>query len=89
MANFKPSTWAQPVQDIVKEYTSYEAREYALEDTPTEPGALSKAMVRRGVLDPLTGAYGGNSKQGCITGNNIKGFSELGKQNYERTFKHA
>ena len=67
MSDFKPSTWSQPVQDIVKEYEAYDKAENAVEATPDKPEAISTSMVRRGVLDPLTGAYGGSSKQRHIS----------------------
>ena len=86
MADFKPSTWAQPVQDIVKEYETHDAAESAIEAPPDKPEAISKSMIRRGVLDPNTGAYGGNSKQ-----KHILSFTPTRTfmSNYERTFGHA
>lgn len=86
MGEFKPSTWAQPVQDIVKEYEAYDAAETAPEAIPDKPEAISKSMIRRGVLDPRTGAYGGNSKQ-----KHILAFTPSPRfmSNYERTFGHA
>ncbi len=85
MADFKPSTWAQPVQDIVKEYEAHDASETYQEAPPEEPEAFSKGMVRRGVLDPVTGAYGGSSKQ-----KHILGFvpTKTFKDNYEAIFGH-
>ena len=84
---FKPSTWAQPVQDIVKEYNAYDKAETSSE-IQTEPEAISKSMVRRGVLDPATGALTGNSKAHKVTTDNAQGFSARGKMNYERIFGH-
>ena len=85
MGDFKPSTWAQPAEDIAKEYVQHEAAETAVEAPPDKPEALSQSMVRRGVLDPLTGAYGGNSKQ-----QHILSFtpSEQFRENHERIFGH-
>lgn len=87
MAEFKPRTWAQPVQDIVKEYEQYEKDEQHVE-VQTEPEAISKSMVRRGIMDPDTGALTGNSKSHKITRDNANGYSAQGKLNYERIFGH-
>ena len=86
--SFKPSTWAQPVQDIVKEYETFDKEEHH-EEILTAPEAISKSMVRRGILDPRTGLETGNSKAGKVTRDNTAGFSARGKMNYERTFGHA
>ena len=88
MADFKPSTWAQPVQDIAKEYDAYDKAETHVE-VQTKPEAISKSMVRRGIMNPLTGLLIGNSKGSKITRDNAEGFSPQGKLNYERTFGHA
>lgn len=85
---FKPSTWQQPVQDIVKEYDQFEKDQYS-EEIQTAPEEVSKSMVRRGMLDPMTGMLTGNSKQSKILGMNVAGFSSRGKENYERIFGHA
>ncbi len=87
MSEFKPSTWAQPVQDIVKEYEQFEKNEVSL-DVQTKPEADSLGMVRRGLLDPRTGLLTGNSKQSHILGQNVRGYSEQGKQNYRQIFGH-
>lgn len=87
MQRFKPSTWQQPVQDIVKEYNDYERSQTSSIDVPDKPEGLSLSMLRRGVLDRNTGAYGGNScsKQMCI----LKFVpTEVYKDNYIRTFGH-
>jgi len=91
MEDFKPTTWAQPVQDIVKEYEQKDAEECAAPEIPTEPEEFSKSMVRRGVINSETGAYNttSSSKQGKILEGNIRGYSEQGKMNYERTFGHS
>lgn len=88
MQEFKPSTWAQPVQDIVKEYEAFDEAESHVE-VQTAPEAISKSMVRRGVLDPMTGKPTGNSKANKITRDNANGFSPMGKMNYEATFGHS
>ncbi len=88
MADFKPSTWAQPVQDIVKEYEAHDAAETYTE-VQDRPEAISRSMVRRGLLDPMTGAEIKNPKSAKITRDNAKGFSPRGKMNYERIFGHA
>ena len=85
---FKPSSWNQPVQDIVKEYEAYDRAETHVE-VQTAPEGISKSMVRRGVLDPRTGMPTGNSKQSKIRTDNTRGFSSRGKMNYEATFGHA
>lgn len=85
---FKPSTWAQPAQDIAKEYNDWDKAQHAPEAIPDKPEGLSTSLVRRGIIDPNTGLSTGNSKQGKITMNNVMGFSEQGKRNYERIFGH-
>ena len=89
MPEFKPSSWSQPVQDIVKEYERFDAEETAAPEIQTAPEAVSQSMVRRGMLDPNTGLLTGNSKQSRILKSNCKGFSPRGKANYERIFGHA
>ena len=86
--SFKPSTWAQPVQDIVKEYEAHDEAETHVE-VQTAPEAISKSMVRRGIMCPRTGGLLGNSKGSKITHDNAKGFSPQGKRNYERIFGHG
>ena len=86
---FKPSTWAQPVQDIVKEYNAYDKEQTTVNEVPDKPESLSTSMVRRGGRDPLTGALTGNSKQRCVLAGNVSGFTEAGKRNYERIFGHS
>ena len=84
MAEFKPSTWAQPVQDIVKEYEAHDAAEH-YEEVLTKPEEFSKSLVRRGVIDPNTGFPTGNSKQKHLSGWVP---SRAFQGNYERTFGH-
>ena len=88
MSDFKPSTWAQPVQDIVKEYEAHDASETSIE-VQDKPEAISESMIRRGLLDPCTGALINNSKSNKITRDNARGFSPRGKMNYEETFGHG
>ena len=88
MQEFKPSTWAQPVQDIVKEYEQHEAAEDYVE-VQTKPEAISRSMVRRGLLDPNTGAVIHNSKANKITRDNVSGYSARGQKNYMQIFGHA
>ena len=88
MSEFKPSTWQQPVQDIVKEYEAKEAADTHVE-VQTQPEEISKSMVRRGLLDPNTGRPIENSKASKITSDNTRGFSVQGKKNYEATFGHV
>lgn len=87
--DFKPSTWAQPAQDIAAEYNTWEKAETELPAVQTKREALSESLVRRGLLDPETGATLDNTKQGKILMDNARGFSRIGKLNYERTFGHA
>ena len=89
MSEFKPSSWSQPVQDLVKEYDSWDKEQTAAPEIQTQPEEVSRSMVRRGVLDPMTGKLTGNSKQSRILRTNCSGFSEKGKQNYERIFGHS
>lgn len=58
---FKPKSWAAPVSELVKEYNEFDAVD-AKQEVLTEPEEFSKAMVRKGLLDPNTGEYGKNSK---------------------------
>ncbi len=88
MGEFKPSTWSQPVEDIVKEYKEYDASE-TQDEVQTQAEEISKSMVRRGLLDPNTGYVLENSKASKITRDNAKGFSPQGKRNYEMIFGHA
>lgn len=88
MAEFKPSTWQQPVQDIVKEYNEFDKAEHH-QEVQTAPEDFSKSLVRRGLLNPMTGMPINNSKQRKITQDNARGFSPLGKANYERIFGHS
>ena len=88
MTEFKPSTWSQPVQDIVKEYERHEKEDSALPEVQAAPEEVSKSMVRRGTLDPNTGLLTGCSKQSKILDSNCKGFSPKGKRNYEQIFGH-
>jgi len=85
---FKPSTWAQPAQDIAKEYNEYDKADMHLE-VQTAPEEISKSMIRRGLLDPRTGAFLDNSKASKVSGDNVRGFSSRGKDNYERIFGRA
>lgn len=82
MSEFKPSTWAQPAQDIAKEYIAHDAAECHIEQQ-TAPEAISKSMVRRGVMCPRTGALTGLSKANKVTRDNVTGFSARGKRNYD------
>jgi len=87
--DFKPSTWSQPAQDIAKEYDAWDRANTELPAIQTKREAISESMVRRGVLDANTGELTGNTKQSKILQDNSRGFSRLGKLNYERTFGHA
>ncbi len=89
MATFEPSSWSQPVQDITKEYEAWDNEQTAAPEVQTAPEEVSKSMVRRGTLDPRTGMLTGNNKQSRILASNCQGYSEEGKQNYERIFGHA
>lgn len=64
---FKPTSWQKETPDLVKEYEAWDASRNAPEEVPERPEEFSKALVRRGVLDPRTGRYGGNSKQEHIS----------------------
>ena len=87
MNEFKPRSWAVPVQDLVKEYNAYEkANDY--EEIQTAPEEISKSMVRRGIMNPMTGHLTGNSKASKVTRDNCSGFSTRGKRNYEQIFGH-
>lgn len=85
---WEPSTWQQPVQDIVKEYEQHEADEMHIEEQ-TEPDQISRSMVRRGVLDVNTGMLKDYSKAHKVTTDNVRGYTPQGKKNYERIFGHA
>lgn len=88
MNEFKPSTWAQPAQDIAKEYIAYDDADRHIE-VQTQPEEISKSMVRRGLMNPETGGFIENSKSRKVSKDNVKGFSTRGKQNYEMIFGHA
>ena len=89
MDDFKPSTWSQPVQDIVKEYDRWDTETTSMPEVQTQAEEVSLGMVRRGTLDPNTGLLTGNNKQSRILKSNCTGFSSRGKDNYERIFGHA
>ncbi len=88
MGDFNPSSWSQPVEDLVKEYNDYD-NQSTENEVQTQAEEISKSMVRRGLLDPNTGVPIQNSKQSKITRDNARGFSPIGKLNYERIFGHA
>jgi len=85
---FKPRSWAAPVQDIVKEYDAWDKAETSPLEVQTAPDEFSKSMVRRGVLDPETGLCTGSAKQSTILAGNIRGFSKRGQANYRAIFGH-
>jgi len=86
MNNFKPSTWQQDPQDLAKEFINYEEALTAPEEIQTAPEEFSKRLVRKGVLDPLTGLATGHSKQKHLTAWQPSGNY---KSSYERTFGHS
>lgn len=81
---FKPKSWSAPVADLVKEYEAFDASD-AKQEVQTAPEEFSKAMVRKGLLDPRTGEYGKNSKAVKVAS-----FvpSERYMSNHERIFGH-
>lgn len=85
---FKPNMQQHPL-DIAKDYDRFENDNNHKTDIQTKPEEFSKAMVRKGLLDPETGMHTGNSKQGHILMHNVRGYSEQGKRNYERIFGHS
>ena len=81
---FKPKSWSATVPELVKEYEAFDAAD-AKQEVQTAPEEFSKAMVRKGLLDPRTGSYGENSKAvKCAS------FvpSETYINNHERIFGH-
>lgn len=84
--SFKPSSWAQPVQDLEKEYNAWEEAQTAQEATPEKPEALSTSLVRRGLIDPNTGLRTGNKKQEFISRWTP---SKTFQRNYEQAFGHS
>jgi len=85
---FKPKSWSAHPVDLEKEYNQWDKERTDTPEIPTKPEEFSKAMVRRGTLDPETGLSTGVSKQGKILDNNIKRSNKY-KDNYEETFGHT
>ena len=86
LPEFKPRSWGAAPQDLAKEYNTWEEAQTAPEDVPDKPEGLSLSLVRRGLIDPLTGLRTGNSKQEHISAWTP---STRFQQNYERVFGHA
>jgi hypothetical protein len=84
--SFRPKSWGAHPKDLAKEYTAWEDAQTAQEATPDKPDSLSISLVKRGLIDPLTGLRTGNSKQEHISRWTP---SEQFKTNYERAFGHA
>lgn len=85
LPEFRPKSWAAHPIDLAKEYNAWEADQTAQESPPDKPEALSTSLVRRGLIDPLTGLRTGNSKQAYIS---RWAPSEQFKKNYEAVFGH-
>ena len=62
MSEFRPSSYQIPVQDLVKEYETWDKEQHYIEQR-TEPDPLSLKMVREGRLNPDTGAVQGMSSK--------------------------
>ena len=88
MDTFKPRSWGAPVQDLVKEYEQHGAAESTIE-VQDKPDTASASLVRKGLLDPNTGAMLCNHKASKGINDQVRGYSAIGKENYERTFGHA
>ena len=86
---FNPTSWAAPVEDLVKEYNTWDHDQHSPEPVQEKPEEFSKSIIRRGLMNPSTGMPIHNSKQGTILAQNIMGFSEQGKVNYESIFGHC
>jgi hypothetical protein len=57
LGGFQPSSWQQPVQDLVKEYNQFEAnQEPEIQD---KPDTISLKAAQEGRLNAKTGAYYG------------------------------
>jgi hypothetical protein len=82
---FKPRSWGSHPIDLAKEYTAWEEAQTAPEAVPDKPEALSTSLVRRGLIDPLTGLRTGNSKQEHISRWTP---SERFQHNYKEVFGH-
>ena len=87
MNTFKPNYQQHPI-DIARDYEKWDAEQNAPEAIPDKPEEVSLRMVKRGVMDPRTGLLTGNSKQNHILTRNITGYTQVGKENYERIFGH-
>jgi hypothetical protein len=85
-SEFRPRSWAAHPIDLAKEYTAWEDSQTAQETLPDKPEALSTSLVKRGIIDPLTGLRTGNSKQEHIS---RWVPTDTFKHNYEAVFGHA
>lgn len=83
---FKPKSWAAPVEDLVKEAKEQDRANVVSEPTQEEKTAEAESMVRRGLINPHTGEYGENSKARKVA---TWIPSEEFRSHYELTFGHA
>lgn len=88
MSEFKPKSWAAPVEDLVKEFEAEDAAGRTPE-VQTEEDPLNASLVQKGLLNPNTGEVLSSNKASKAMVDQIQGYSPQGKKNYERTFKHA
>lgn len=86
LAEFRPRSWAAHPKDLAKEYTAWEEAQTAPDPIPDKPEGLSLSLVRRGLIDPLTGLRTGNKKQEFISSWVP---SERFQRNYEGIFGHS
>jgi len=60
---WKPSSWAKDPKDLAEEYNRWDHEQNSAEAVPDKPEEFNQQLVRRGVIDPMTGLATGNSKQ--------------------------